>query len=227
MSDTPTSSQTKSPALSQSSAVPSASSISHTPTVERPESTKPRSSRASPERLGKPHLRQPKVQKVCSSIDFIAQRQANCFEASETQSTVTNGIKNITAEDPDESIYHLPRDFKTCSNLSRQPNDVLQMHRHNRLKECSASSLSSYPDGIDVGAPNLTSHMTLSTRLRIILKNWTRSLMILDYIPGLTQTLVLCLLLQTRYSSAIPGCKGTEGAKLEIPQAIPDLVSTS
>jgi CCR4-NOT transcription complex subunit 3 len=45
--DTPSSTQTKSPALSQSSAVPSASSTSQAPTVERPESAKPSTCRAS------------------------------------------------------------------------------------------------------------------------------------------------------------------------------------
>jgi hypothetical protein len=37
--------------------------------------------------------------------------------------------------------------------------------------------------------PNLTGHMTLSGHLRIILKNWILSLMILGCILGLTQTL--------------------------------------
>lgn len=45
--DTPSSAQTKSPALSQSSAVPSASSTSQPPNVERPDSVKPSASRAS------------------------------------------------------------------------------------------------------------------------------------------------------------------------------------
>ena len=45
--DTPSSAQTKSPALSQSSAVPSASSASQPPTVERPDSAKPSASRRS------------------------------------------------------------------------------------------------------------------------------------------------------------------------------------
>ena len=45
--DTPSSAQTKSPALSQSSAVPSASSASQPPPVERPDSAKPDTSRRS------------------------------------------------------------------------------------------------------------------------------------------------------------------------------------
>lgn len=45
--DTPSSAQTKSPALSQSSAVPSVSSASQPPTVERPASAKPIASRTS------------------------------------------------------------------------------------------------------------------------------------------------------------------------------------
>ena len=171
MSDTPTSSQTKSPALSQSSAAPSASSISHTPTIEGPESAKPRSSRALLERLGNPHLRQPRVRKVCSSIHSIVQ-QANCFEVSATQSNgVTNGIKNIIAEDADESIYHLPSGLQDLL----QSFEATQRRVSNAPSQSSqrmlASSLSSHPDMLDVSAPRNTSPRSDLIRLCIILKN--------------------------------------------------------
>ncbi|KAG0652260.1 General negative regulator of transcription subunit 3 [Hyphodiscus hymeniophilus] len=132
--DTPSSAQTKSPALSQSSAVPSASSASQPPNAERPDSAKPSASRRS-------------SGKATASLEAA--------EGSKAPGAQSNGNTNGTKTDPaeDQSIYHLPSGLQDLL----QSFEATQRRVSNAPSQSSQrmlnSSLASSPDMLDVGAP--------------------------------------------------------------------------
>jgi len=138
VSEAASGSQTKSPALSQSSAVPSASSNSQPPIPERSESTRPGASRVS---SGKA----PAVSEAAESSKggnlllispislislLIRQKQ---LLLNQTESQMASRMLYRRKMSP-YIIFHPA--YKIYSNLLRQPNDVSPVLHHNPLKGC-------------------------------------------------------------------------------------------
>jgi len=135
VSEAASSSQTKSPALSQSSAVPSASSNSQPPIPERSESTRPGASRVS---SGKA----PAVSEAAESskggksllispISLLTLQKQLLLNQTESQMASRMLYRRKMSR---YTIFH--PGCKIYSNLLRQPNDGLPVLRHNRLNEC-------------------------------------------------------------------------------------------
>ncbi|KAF7898230.1 hypothetical protein EAF00_004676 [Botryotinia globosa] len=131
--DTPSSAQTKSPALSQSSAAPSGASVSHP--VEKTENTRPNLSSNS---LGK----QPALSKTAEGKKAVPPQSNG----------VSNGLKSSTSENT-ESVYHLPSGFQDMLQsfevIQKSAPDVLSTASQRML----ASSQASGPGMSDVSPP--------------------------------------------------------------------------
>jgi CCR4-NOT transcription complex subunit 3 len=136
VSDGPASSQAKSPALSQSSAVPSGNSIPHTPAFEKVDSAKPSASRAS----------SAKVQAATESAE------SSRVTPSQTNG-ITNGTKNISAEAADESIYHLPSGLQDLLQSFEATQRRVSLAPSQSAQRMLTASQSSCPDTLDAEAP--------------------------------------------------------------------------
>ncbi|PQE30270.1 hypothetical protein CJF32_00010139 [Rutstroemia sp. NJR-2017a WRK4] len=165
--ETPSSAQTKSPALSQSSAVPGSANISQS--LERVESARPNASRASSGKApvvseaaeGKKGLLsdvllRPKANKM---ILKVAPSQANVPHSN----GVSNGVKAPTPETT-ESVYHLPSGFQDMLQsfevIQKSPPDPLSPASQRML----ASSQASGPNMSDVTVfRNYKPEMPIST----------------------------------------------------------------
>ncbi|KAK6607968.1 hypothetical protein ACHAPC_006373 [Botrytis cinerea] len=148
--DTPSSAQTKSPALSQSSAAPSGASVSHP--VDKTENTRPNLSSNS---SGKqPALSKTAEGKKGLSIAIPCNSNANSpMQAVPPQSNgVSNGLKSSTPENT-ESVYHLPSGFQDMLQsfevIQKSAPDVLSTASQRML----ASSQASGPGMSDVSPP--------------------------------------------------------------------------
>ncbi|RAL59038.1 hypothetical protein DID88_009067 [Monilinia fructigena] len=131
--DTPSSAQTKSPALSQSSAAPSGASVSHP--AEKTENARPNVSQAS------------------SGKAPALSKTAEGKKAAPPQSNgVSNGLKPSTPENT-ESVYHLPSGFQDML----QSFEVIQKSAPEALSTASlrmlASSQASGPSMSDILPP--------------------------------------------------------------------------
>ncbi|KAJ8067454.1 hypothetical protein OCU04_004799 [Sclerotinia nivalis] len=131
--DTPSSAQTKSPALSQSSAAPSGASVSHS--VEKAENSRPNLSSTS---SGKA----PALSKTAEGKRAVPQQSNG----------VSNGPKPSTPENT-ESVYHLPSGFQDML----QSFEVIQKSAPDALSTASqrmlASSQASGPGMQDISSP--------------------------------------------------------------------------
>ncbi|KAF7908657.1 uncharacterized protein EAF01_004412 [Botrytis porri] len=131
--DTPSSAQTKSPALSQSSAAPSGASVSHP--VEKTENMRPNLSSNS---SGK----QPALSKTAEGKKAVPPQSNG----------VSNGLKSSTPENT-ESVYHLPSGFQDMLQsfevIQKSAPDVLSTASQRML----ASSQASGPGMSDVSPP--------------------------------------------------------------------------
>ncbi|KAF5877016.1 putative ccr4-not transcription complex protein [Botrytis fragariae] len=131
--DTPSSAQTKSPALSQSSAAPSGTSVSHP--VEKTENTRPNLSSNS---SGK----QPALSKTAEGKKAVPPQSNG----------VSNGLNSSTPENT-ESVYHLPSGFQDMLQsfevIQKSAPDVLSTASQRML----ASSQASGPGMSDVSPP--------------------------------------------------------------------------
>ncbi|KAF8865123.1 hypothetical protein BDZ45DRAFT_669011 [Acephala macrosclerotiorum] len=130
VSDTPSSSQAKSPALSQSSAAPSGNGVLQN--AERPDSTRPGASRAS-----------------SGKAPATTASSENSKAVPPHTNGITNGVKAAPVEDPDESIYHLPSGLQdllqSFEATQRRVNDPSSQSSHRML----SASVASAPDGLD------------------------------------------------------------------------------
>jgi hypothetical protein len=135
VSEAPSSTQTKSPALSQSSAVPSASSTSQPPVPERSESTRPVPSRVS---SGKAPAVSEAVESskgvhllVLNSVSLLTTLKLLSLNRTVLQMASRLLFRRKTSQ---YTIFH--QDCKIYSNLLRPPNDESPVLHHSRLKEC-------------------------------------------------------------------------------------------
>jgi CCR4-NOT transcription complex subunit 3 len=135
VSEATSSAQTKSPALSQSSAVPSASSTSQPPVPERSESTRPGPSRVS-----------------SGKAPAVSEAVESSKAAPPKPNGITNGVKNIVPEE-DESIYHLPSGLQDLLQSFEATQRRVTSAPSQSSQRMLASSLNSCPDTIDVGTP--------------------------------------------------------------------------
>ncbi|KAJ8067453.1 hypothetical protein OCU04_004799 [Sclerotinia nivalis] len=148
--DTPSSAQTKSPALSQSSAAPSGASVSHS--VEKAENSRPNLSSTSSGKA--PALSKTAEGKRGSSIAIPCNSSTNSsMQAVPQQSNgVSNGPKPSTPENT-ESVYHLPSGFQDML----QSFEVIQKSAPDALSTASqrmlASSQASGPGMQDISSP--------------------------------------------------------------------------
>jgi CCR4-NOT transcription complex subunit 3 len=147
MVETPSS--TKSPALSLSSAIPSGASASQPP--ERVEAPRSGPSRGS---SGKAPAEAVEKSKRKSQLLLISVHIYSRLQLAPPQSNGTsNGLKVVTAEDPDESIYHLPSGLQDLL----QSFEATQRRVTNAPSQSSqrmlAASYANCPETVDILAP--------------------------------------------------------------------------
>ncbi|KAH6674304.1 Not1 N-terminal domain, CCR4-Not complex component-domain-containing protein [Halenospora varia] len=136
VSDVTSSAQAKSPALSQSSAVPSGSSSSQPPSTDKADSARPGASRAS-------------SGKAPATLEVAESSRATPAQTN----GITNGVKNVPSEDIDESIYHLPSGLQDLLQSFEATQRRVTSAPSQSSQRMLASSLASSPDMLDVGAP--------------------------------------------------------------------------
>jgi CCR4-NOT transcription complex subunit 3 len=95
---------------------------------------------------------QPRVQEVCFPPKFHI--DTNNFEAGPSQSNgVTNGVKNVVAEEQDESIYHLPSGLQDLVQSLEATEKRVTSANSPATQRMFASSFANAPEMLDVGAP--------------------------------------------------------------------------
>lgn len=131
-SDTPTSAQTKSPALSQSSIAPS---------LAQPKNTDADSTRSGPSR-------------IVSSKPPAAAVTPESLKATPSQSNgVTNGVQSAVSEDQDESIYHLPPGLQDLVQSFDATTKRVNSANSPSSQRMLTASFSYRPDIVDISAP--------------------------------------------------------------------------